>query len=169
MFILQNEKKKPELKHFYSPPHTMWAWELITSHVLKPTAYLHQRNKDAAEVARRVRLNGFLQRLLVGCEAWVHGYGGMQSLLDSAISALRRRFGFGGSPAWYAAFMACISALLLVTRISMRACSSVPAPCLHKGTPKRKQTDAAVLVRTDDETAVYWQIELSWVLLCEET
>lgn len=34
--------------------------------------YLHERNKDAAEEAWSVRLNGFLKRLLIGCEVWVH-------------------------------------------------------------------------------------------------
>lgn len=34
--------------------------------------YLHERNKDAAEVAWCVWLNGFLHRLLIGCEVWVH-------------------------------------------------------------------------------------------------
>lgn len=34
--------------------------------------YLHERNKDAAEEAWGLWLNGFLQRLLIGCEVWVH-------------------------------------------------------------------------------------------------
>lgn len=34
--------------------------------------YLHERNEDAAEVAWCVWLNGFLQRLLVGCQVWEH-------------------------------------------------------------------------------------------------
>lgn len=34
--------------------------------------YLHERNEYAAEVAWCVWLNGFLQRLLVGCQVWEH-------------------------------------------------------------------------------------------------
>lgn len=42
-----------------------WAWKRKAGRV--PT-YLHQRDKDAAEQARSVGLNGFLQSLLIGCE-----------------------------------------------------------------------------------------------------
>lgn len=96
MFILQNEKTPPWIETFLLSTTQHVGVGAPTSHILKPKAYLHQRNKDATEVARCVRLNGFLQRLLVGCEAWVHGYAVMQSILDSVNEARVRFWGLTG-------------------------------------------------------------------------